>query len=437
MSWFDFRSNVEKAVDKATDKDLKSENWGLNMEIADYIERKPESSLEILERIQKRLNHSNDHVVALALSLLDVTVKNCGTSFHLKVASREALGIIVKIASKSSTNDGLRKTALSLIFQWARAFENKPRLEAFGQAYEGLISQGINFLDPAIISSTVAPIFTPPKAQVRVKRAQKDSIAASVQTAVIAKGAPQSNLHTDVSPIRLAELASLSTCSPDFIRLTMQSLRVVANTVLTFRSLLSDTDSSIESHHQSALALLKESLQQMQVRLSHVIIEVDDDDLLDVCLQVNDEIRACFEWHVNAIQGVPFKASKIQFTARALQILCLPPHLSPSSSSQPTSLLSSSSSSVHFFQPLSQSSSSPLASLDDISVTSPTDVPLTLLNSAAVSSFPASAHSSSLTLSSKDFLSSLSESVPQKNIQAVNLSSTPLSLLNAEDSKEK
>ncbi|KAH6606214.1 vhs domain-containing [Trichoderma cornu-damae] len=72
-------------------------NLALNLEISDLINSKKGSApREAATAIVGFVNHRNPNVALLALSLLDICVKNCGYPFHLQISTKEFLNELVR-----------------------------------------------------------------------------------------------------------------------------------------------------------------------------------------------------------------------------------------------------------------------------------------------------------------------------------------------------
>lgn len=87
-------------AEQATDGSLPSENWGLNMEICDYINDGADGPKDAIKAIKKRLvqNAGKNHTIVMyTLTVLETCVKNCGKSFHILVCNKEFIQELVKI----------------------------------------------------------------------------------------------------------------------------------------------------------------------------------------------------------------------------------------------------------------------------------------------------------------------------------------------------
>ncbi|KAM0511578.1 hypothetical protein ACHAPE_009728 [Trichoderma viride] len=72
-------------------------NLALNLEISDLVNsKKGTAPREAATAIVGFVNHRNPNVALLALSLLDICVKNCGYPFHLQISTKEFLNELVR-----------------------------------------------------------------------------------------------------------------------------------------------------------------------------------------------------------------------------------------------------------------------------------------------------------------------------------------------------
>ncbi|KIW74766.1 hypothetical protein Z517_11536 [Fonsecaea pedrosoi CBS 271.37] len=92
------RSTLQRFIYNACDPIANLEpNLALNLEIVDLVNsKKGNAPREAAFTIVQLINHRNPNVSLLALSLLDICVKNCGYPFHLQISTKEFLNELVR-----------------------------------------------------------------------------------------------------------------------------------------------------------------------------------------------------------------------------------------------------------------------------------------------------------------------------------------------------
>ncbi|KAI9680854.1 MAG: hypothetical protein M1817_004294 [Caeruleum heppii] len=90
-------SPLQRYIQSACDPTNYEPNLALNLEIADLINsKKGNAPREAAVGIVNYVNHRNPNVSLLALSLLDICVKNCGYPFHLQISTKDFLNELVR-----------------------------------------------------------------------------------------------------------------------------------------------------------------------------------------------------------------------------------------------------------------------------------------------------------------------------------------------------
>ncbi|XP_053208181.1 hepatocyte growth factor-regulated tyrosine kinase substrate-like isoform X2 [Panonychus citri] len=87
---------------------------------------------------------TNPHVNLFALQLLESCMKNCGSSFHYEVATKnfmEELRELVKVTS----DEKVREKILELIQAWAHAFRKEPSFRIIQDTYNVMKAEGHQF----------------------------------------------------------------------------------------------------------------------------------------------------------------------------------------------------------------------------------------------------------------------------------------------------
>ncbi|TVY80627.1 putative ADP-ribosylation factor-binding protein [Lachnellula suecica] len=90
-------SHLQRYIQQACSPENFEPNLAVNLEIADLINsKKGNAPREGAVAIVNYINHRNPNVSLLALSLLDICVKNCGYPFHLQISTKEFLNELVR-----------------------------------------------------------------------------------------------------------------------------------------------------------------------------------------------------------------------------------------------------------------------------------------------------------------------------------------------------
>ncbi|KAL8785719.1 MAG: hypothetical protein Q9213_003186 [Squamulea squamosa] len=88
---------LQRYIQNAVDPQNFEPNLALNLEISDLINsKKGNAPREAAIAIVNYVNHRNPNVSLLALSLLDICVKNCGYPFHLQISTKDFLNELVR-----------------------------------------------------------------------------------------------------------------------------------------------------------------------------------------------------------------------------------------------------------------------------------------------------------------------------------------------------
>ncbi|KAL4808491.1 VHS domain-containing protein [Aspergillus unguis] len=88
---------LQRAIRNACDLSHYEPNLALNLEVADLVNsKKGNAPREAAFDIVRLINSRNQNVSLLALSLLDICVKNCGYPFHLQISTKEFLNELVR-----------------------------------------------------------------------------------------------------------------------------------------------------------------------------------------------------------------------------------------------------------------------------------------------------------------------------------------------------
>lgn len=129
----------EELVNKATDENLTTENWELNLELCDRLASNDESDArKCMAAIQKRVVHRNANVQLYAITLTDTLSKNCGDAIHHEIASRAFMHTLSKVVRDPSTHNLVKQRILRTLLSWRDEYKHDDTL--------GLVADTVNDL---------------------------------------------------------------------------------------------------------------------------------------------------------------------------------------------------------------------------------------------------------------------------------------------------
>ena len=148
-------------VNQATEEFLIGPDWGINMEVSDYVNGHGETAAtDVAKQLRKRLKSKNPKVILLALTLLEGLVKNCSFTLHAAVGADKFQARMYAVCLDK--NPEVAERALGLVQQFGKAFQSMSEtLPGYLKTWNKLKSQHIIF--PALEEESAVPVFTPPR----------------------------------------------------------------------------------------------------------------------------------------------------------------------------------------------------------------------------------------------------------------------------------
>ncbi|KAL6262175.1 hypothetical protein P5V15_007272 [Pogonomyrmex californicus] len=144
MGLFPTSSPFDADVEKATNENNVTEEWGKIMDICDKVGTSSQNAKDCLRSIVKRLYCQDPHVVMQAITLLDACASNCGKVFHLEIASRDFENDLRKLINHPQPK--IVDKIKALLKKWVEGdFKTDPQLNLIPSLYNKLRSEGHDF----------------------------------------------------------------------------------------------------------------------------------------------------------------------------------------------------------------------------------------------------------------------------------------------------
>ncbi|XP_011691407.1 PREDICTED: signal transducing adapter molecule 1 isoform X4 [Wasmannia auropunctata] len=144
MGLFPNSSPFDADVEKATNENNVTEEWGKIMDICDKVGTSSLNAKDCLRSIVKRLYCHDPHVVMQAITLLDACASNCGKIFHLEIASRDFENDLRKLINHQQPK--IVDKIKALLKKWVEGdFKTDPQLNLIPSLYNKLRSEGHDF----------------------------------------------------------------------------------------------------------------------------------------------------------------------------------------------------------------------------------------------------------------------------------------------------
>ncbi|CCC09915.1 unnamed protein product [Sordaria macrospora k-hell] len=102
----------DEAINKATDENLTSEDWGAIMEVCDRVATDDNGAKEAVNSMIKRLAHRNANVQLYTLEVANALSQNCGKNMHRELSSRAFTDALLKLANDRNTHTQVKAKIL-------------------------------------------------------------------------------------------------------------------------------------------------------------------------------------------------------------------------------------------------------------------------------------------------------------------------------------
>ncbi|KDN39951.1 VHS-domain-containing protein [Tilletiaria anomala UBC 951] len=303
-------TKLQRLVDRACDPYLGEPNLALNLEVADYVNRKKantprEAAIETVRRINSR----SPHISMLALSLLDMLVKNCGYAFHLQIATKEFLNELVKRFPERPPLflSPYQSKVLELIHEWKLTIcitsKHKEDLVHIRDMHRLLSYKGYRFPNVDTRASSVLNPENNLKTPDELEEEEREAQAAKLQE-LIRRGRPQ-DLHQAQELMKIMSGAEPES-KPDYKAQTTKELDKVQSKAVLLNDMLNQAKEGERFVKDDAYDQICTQLKSVQPRLQKWISEVEEEDensSMDRLLLINDTINQVIARYASYVKG--------------------------------------------------------------------------------------------------------------------------------------
>uniref|UniRef100_A0A914H062 Target of Myb protein 1 n=1 Tax=Globodera rostochiensis TaxID=31243 RepID=A0A914H062_GLORO len=287
-----FGTLVGRKIELATDATkLATENWGLNMEICDFINGTNDGPRDAVRAIKKRLQTQmgkNNAIVMYTLTVLETCVKNCDQRFAVLVTNREFVGELVKmISTKHDAPQIVQERVLSIIQSWADAFRDDPPLSGVVELYDEFRAKGVEF--PATNIDAMAPIITPKQTVFPsvIDQQQRGNAKVATQTFPLPSEQPLAQPQSQ----QQQQFVNNGSVELDLVQVNLTVLRELV-------AQMKPTNEGTETEAPDDFHFIRElysTCKEMQKRVLELIPSVTNEEVIFELLSVNDELNSTFE----------------------------------------------------------------------------------------------------------------------------------------------
>lgn len=223
-------------------------------------------------------------VVLKLLKLLDTCAKNCNMKFQVQLANKEFLNELkAMIGPKLNPPLVIQETVLSLIEDWSGMFKHGHEFKTIEHFYNELKTKGIEF-----------PKRTEAKNDDLQSREDFNKIPSSTTAMAPTVSHPQS-----LKSIVPGSAAAVHLNEEQMAKLKSE-LDIVDNNILVMNEVLTstiDSKKSVDQNIAEDINLLKElftTSSEMQKRITQLIGNISNENIIDELLRINDDLNNVF-----------------------------------------------------------------------------------------------------------------------------------------------
>ncbi|KAK0201726.1 hypothetical protein DFS33DRAFT_1014268 [Desarmillaria ectypa] len=295
-------SPLETLITRSCDPSLPEPNYGLHIEVANYINTKKANTPREAAMLTARLaNNRNPHIAILALALLDTLVQSCGYPFHLQISTKEFLNELVRrFPERPPPFPGpVMSRILELLHSWKEGICVESRwkddLGNIRDMHRLLTFKGYRFRDLPQQASSLATAANLKTAE-ELEEEDREAQSAKLQE-LIRRGTPRDLAAAQELMKSLA--GANPDAKPDYKTQALADLNKLESKVILLNEMLDNVDTARGERivsgdvYEQVASILTAARPKIQKWISDA--ETHDPESLDTFLQINDQINTALD----------------------------------------------------------------------------------------------------------------------------------------------
>ncbi|PKY38291.1 VHS-domain-containing protein [Rhizophagus irregularis] len=302
------KPTIQAIIERACNPQLGEPDLALDLEIADLINQKKQNyPREAAMHIVRLINNRNPNVASLALTLLDICVKNCGHAFHLHIATKEFLNEIVRKFPERppALLNPIQLRILEFIQEWRSTIcvnsRHKNDLVHINDMYRLLSYKGYIF--PEIDTQSAAVLNPTETLKSPDELEQEDRAAQAAKLQELIRRATPADLE-EANELMKVMAGYDPEAKPDYKKQTNEELEKIQRKTILLNDMLNNVKVGERIGGGDIFEELSQACKVVQPKIQKFIEEEVDSESIDRLLNLNDLINTVLKRFEDTKNGI-------------------------------------------------------------------------------------------------------------------------------------